>query len=92
MKSKFLRSTILAAATLTLLLCANSIFAEEEADKDSSSSMQMLSYPLIESLDSRNVLFKQYQEAVQDASMAEIRGDLPSALEFYSYKAKKKDT
>jgi murein DD-endopeptidase MepM/ murein hydrolase activator NlpD len=91
-KSKFLRNTILAAATLTLLLCANSIFAEEEADKDSSSSMQMLSYPLIESLDSRNVLFKQYQEAVQDASMAEIRGDLPSALEFYSYKAKKKDT
>ncbi|MBQ1592777.1 MAG: M23 family metallopeptidase [Treponema sp.] len=101
MKRKLFRHHPLSAATLVLAVIANIIFAqgisaqepqEEEEVQAAPSSQGMLAYPLIESLDSRNVLFKQYQQAVQEASMAEIRGDLPSALEFYSYKAQKKDT
>lgn len=48
-------------------------------------------YPLIPFLNSRDVLFKQYQEDVEDASKAfASRKDVP--LNFYSYRVKKEDS
>jgi len=92
-KIKFLRPFLLAGAALTLLALSNTIFAQEPQEENQSNAIQEnLPYPVIESLESRNILFKQYQQAVQEASMAEIRGDLPTALEFYAYKANKRDT
>lgn len=63
---------------LLLLFAANSTFALAQ------------NYPLIETLSSRNVIFQQYQEDVEQSNMAAARGK--DYLVFYEYIAKKDDT
>lgn len=69
-------------------------FSQEMDFQEETSSVSAPAYPVIDELESSNILFKQYQDAVQSQSVADTLGTAsdPHQLEFYSYRAKAKDT